>query len=330
MGKKWKWGILGCGRIAEKFSQDLKSLANAELYATASRDERKAHQFAADFGYQMAYGSYEALVEDPLVDVIYVASPHSHHCEHTLLCLNHGKAVLCEKAFALNSAEVDLMVNTARKKKLFLMEAFWTRFQPASIKVQELLAKEIVGKNQMMRSDFAFNGPYDPENRLYNLALGGGSLLDIGIYPVFAALSVFGEPEHITTVADFSQTGSEESIGILFKYPGGQIASLQSSFAVYSSIQSEYWCEHGFIRIHRQGVTPTFVDIWDARTQKSERLTFEFQDVSGYHLEAKHVMDCLDQGLAESPELPLTFSQSLMKTLDRIREDAAISFPADK
>lgn len=326
MSKKWNWGILGCGHIAEKFSSDLQSLPNAVLYAAASRDQSKSDNFSAKFGFDKAYGSYEKLVKDPDVDVIYVATPHSHHLEHTLLCLNHGKAVLCEKAFALNSDQSNMMIEKARSSKVFLMEAFWTRFQPSFLKLQELLGQKILGEVKMMRSDFAFNGPFDPKNRLYNLDLGGGSLLDIGIYPVFAALQAFGRPDKIKTAAQFSSTGSEESIAILFHYNNGKIANLQSSFAVYSDTQSEYWCEKGFIRIKRQGIGSTMLEIWRSEGE-SEELEFTYSSAHGYHLEAEHVMNCLDNKLTESPLLPLSFSALLMETLDRIRIEADIKFP---
>ncbi|MCK5821007.1 MAG: Gfo/Idh/MocA family oxidoreductase [Bacteroidales bacterium] len=329
MTKKWNWGILGCGSIAEKFSSDLKTLPNANLYACASRSKSKAAKFAEKFTYAKSYGSYSELVADPLVDIIYIATPHSHHMEHTLLCLNNGKAVLCEKAFAINSKQSDKMIQTAKKQGVFLMEAFWTRFQPAFLKVKDILENKVLGETKMIRSDFAFNGPFDPENRLYNLDLGGGSLLDIGIYPVFAALQAFGRPDEIKTVAQFSSTGSEESIAILFKYDNGHIASLQSSFAVHSDTQSEYWCENGFVRIKMQGIGSTKVEIWNSNN-KSEELEFNYPETHGYHLEAMHVMDCMNENLTESPLLPLSFSALLMETLDRIRDDSGIKFPADK
>ncbi|MBT7463052.1 MAG: Gfo/Idh/MocA family oxidoreductase [Bacteroidetes bacterium] len=330
MKKKWNWAILGCGNIAEKFSTDLKTLPQANLYAAASRSFEKADAFAKKLGYEKAFGTYLEMVQDPDVDVVYIASPHSHHLEHTLLCLDHGKAVLCEKAFALNSDQAAQMISKAKEKEVFLMEAFWTRFQPSFLKVKEILESGHLGKIKMMRSDFAFNGPYDPANRLYNLELGGGSLLDIGIYPVFAALMAFGKPEHIVSMADFSPTGSEESIAILFKYKDGSMASLQSSFAVYSDIKSEYFCEKGFVRIKRKGITPTLVEVWNAAENETEEFIFEYPGADGYNYEAEHVMECLDQRKTESDILPLSFSADLMEVLDRIRQDAGIVFPFEK
>jgi predicted dehydrogenase len=217
--RKYNWAVLGCGKIARKFSSDLKLLPAARLYAAASRDFQRAQEFAAEMGFEKAFGSYEEMVNDPEVDVVYIATPHSHHREHAMLCLNHKKAVLCEKAFAINRQEAEEMVQCAQKNHTFLMEAFWTMFQPSFRKAMEILQKGELGELKHVRSDFAFNGPYDPQKRLYNIALGGGSLLDIGIYPVFAALTSLGKPEEIKAIADFSPSGAEETIGMLFKYP---------------------------------------------------------------------------------------------------------------
>jgi len=206
MGKTYNWAILGCGKIAHKFVGDLKTLSNANLYAAASRSLENAQAFASKFGFEKAYGSYEEMVNDPKVDVVYIASPHSHHCEHTLLCLNQGKAVLCEKAFAINSKEVNRMIEASRKNNTFLMEAFWTMFQPSFQKAMEIIRSGELGALKMVHSDFAFNAEYSPEKRLYNVDLGGGSLLDIGIYPIFMSLMTLGKPSEIKTMASFCDT----------------------------------------------------------------------------------------------------------------------------
>ncbi|MDP6922634.1 MAG: Gfo/Idh/MocA family oxidoreductase, partial [Lutibacter sp.] len=218
MARTYHWGILGCGKIARKFSKDLQSLDNAHCYAVASRELAKAQDFADTFCFEKAYGTYLELVEDPAVDIVYIATPHAFHLAHSLLCLEHRKAVLCEKAFAMNHREVQQMVRASKESNTFLMEAFWTRFQPQFLKVLELIKTQPLGALRFVKSDFMFNGPYDPENRLYNIGLGGGSLLDIGIYPVFYALMFLGKPDHIKTLPHFSPTGSEESIAVLFGY----------------------------------------------------------------------------------------------------------------
>lgn len=326
MSKIYNWAILGCGRIAGKFASDLKLLPNANLYAAASRSIENAQQFANEWGFEKAYGSYLEMLNDPKVDAVYVATPHSHHYEHTLLCLNHKKAVLCEKAFALNLNQVNEMVACAKQNSTFLMEAFWTMFQPSFTKAMEIVNSGELGALKIVRSDFAFNAPFIEDKRLYNTKLGGGSLLDIGIYPVFAALTSLGVPKTIKTFADFSSTGSEESINMMFKYDGGEMANLTSSFATHSPIQTEYLCEKGYVVLNPRWFTPTDITIWK---EGGEVTTIESQhrEGFGYQYEAQHVMECLDAGLIESPKMTWEISQNLMGILDRIRIDAGIFFP---
>lgn len=326
MTKTYNWAILGCGKIARKFAGDLKLLPNARLYAAASRSLDNAQQFARDLGFEKAYGSYEEMVNDPAVDVVYIASPHSHHCEHTLLCLNHQKAVLCEKAFAINLKEVDQMIDAARQNNTFLMEAFWTRFQPSFQKALEIIRSGELGKLKMIHSDFAFNAEYNPEKRLYNVDLGGGSLLDIGIYPVFMSLMALGKPSEIKTMPSFCPTGAEESILMSFRYPDGELASLVSSFASFSSTQTEYCFENGFIRLNRRSYTPTTLTYWK-NWGEEQVISFEKGAGFGYEREAAHVMECLDAGKTESELMPLSLSRDLMETLDRVRKEAGIVFP---
>ncbi len=323
--KTYNWAVLGCGKIARKFSNDLKLLPRARLYAAASRDYARASAFAEELGFSRAYGSYEEMVADPAVDVVYIATPHSCHHDQVLLCLEHGKAVLNEKAFSLTLPEAREMVSKAKEKGLFLMEAFWTRFQPSFQKTLEVLSSGVLGAVKVIRSDFAFNGPKDPLNRLYNLSLGGGSLLDIGIYPVFAALSVLGPPRTIKALASFAGSGAEESIAMVFQYPGGELASLYSSFAAYSFVTTEYACERGSLRMARRWMAPTSITVWHA-DGREESFSFDSPGL-GYQYEAAHVMDCLDAGKTESDLLPLGFSLQLMETLDRIRAEAGITFP---
>ena len=326
--KTYNWAILGCGRIARKFSNDLKLLSNARLYAAASRDYTHAEAFAKELGFEKAYGSYEAMLADPDVDVVYVATPHSHHHEHVMMCLQAGKAVLNEKAFALTLREAREMVQSARDKGIFLMEAFWTRFQPSFLKTLEILQSGELGSLKIVRSDFAFRAVKDPEKRLYNVNLGGGSLLDIGIYPVFAALSVLGVPKRIKALATFAETGIEESIAMLFQYPGGELASLYSSFATNSFVTTEYNCEKGSIFMARRWMAPTSLTVWH-EGGREESFTFQ-EPGNGYQYEAQQVMECLDAGKTESDMMPLDFTLRMMETLDRIRMETGIVFPGRK
>jgi predicted dehydrogenase len=325
--KTYKWGILAPGKMSGKFTRGLKLLKNAELFAVGSRDEARALQFAREYGFARHYGSYEELSSDPDVDVIYIASPHSLHREHTLLCLKNGKNVICEKAFAMNEKEVTEMISEARSRNLFLMEALWPPFQPFYKKANEILASGILGKPVYMHAYFSFIPPFDPADRKFNLALGGGSLHDIGIYPVIDALTFMGIPDDIKATASFSPTGSEESVSIIFKYTDGRMASLYSSFKTNVGIGCDLLCEKGNMTVSRgrdmnQRIFLSF--------HGGERKEFTFSPPAmGYHWEAEEVMRCLDEGMKESQVVPHSFSLSLIKTLDRIRKTAGIVFPAD-
>ena len=201
--KTYNWAILGCGRIAQKFAADLQLLPNVNLYAAASRNIEKAQDFVSTFSFDKAYGSYKEMVADEDVDIVYIATPHSFHLEHSLLCLNSKKAVLCEKAFAINQKEVLQMIAASKENNSFLMEAFWTRFNPDFLKVLEMIKSKELGELQHVKCDFKFFAAFDKQHRLFNKNLGGGSLLDIGIYPVFTALMTLGVPNEISIDVEF-------------------------------------------------------------------------------------------------------------------------------
>ncbi len=325
MGKKYKWGILAPGKISAKFAVGLKLLENAELYAVGSRELGRARSFAEEFGFRKYYGSYEELAADPDVEVIYIASPHSHHKEHTLLCLRNNKHVICEKAFAMNTDEVEEMVDEARKRNLFLMEALWPPFQPFYKKAKEILNSGSLGNIIHLRGYFTFIAPYDPDERKFNLSLGASSLLDIGIYPVIDALTFFGVPEEIKAIAAFGKTGSEESICAVFSYPGGRLAEIYSSFRTDDDIGCDLLCEKGNMQVQR-GRDMNQVVILKYHNSKPEEFNYH-PDAMGYHWEAVEVMKCLDEGKTESPVVPLSFSLDLIRTLDRIRKEAGVVFP---
>ena len=325
MIKKYKWGILAPGKMSAKFTKGLKLFENAELYAVGSRDLLRAKQFAEEYGFKKYFGSYEELAADSELEVVYIASPHSHHHEHTLLCLKNNKHVICEKAFALNYREVDEMIGEARKRNLFLMEAIWPPFQPFNKKAAEILSSGVLGKIVHLHGYFSFIPPYDPNERKFNLALGGSSLLDIGIYPVIDALTFLGIPSEIKASAFFGETGSEESLSVIFSYPDGKMATLYSSFRTDAGIGCDLLCERGNLILSRGRDMNQRINLGLHGKEKQE---FIFRpDAMGYHFEAEEVMRCLDEGRTESAMVPHSFSLNLIKTLDRIRESAGIVFP---
>ena len=319
--KKYNWAILGCGKIAIKFSKDLATLKNANLFAVASRSLEKAKKFAKEFNFLNAYGSYNDLVNDLEVDIVYIATPHSLHSKHAILCLKHKKAVLCEKALAINSKEVNQMINESIINNTFLMEAFKTRLDPQFLKIKELIKSSKLGKIRFIKSDFMFNADYNPKKRLYNINLGGSSLMDIGIYPVFYSLMFLGIPNKIKTLTRFSKTKSEESIAILMSYKNETFAVLTSSFDAISKNETELCFENGFIKFERNKT------IHLNYNEKNQFIKIEKDQNFGFQHEAKHVMDCLDKKLIQSPILSHEFSKNLISILDRIRKKSNIVFP---
>lgn len=325
--KKYKWGILAPGKMSAKFTRGLRLLENVDLYAVGSRDKARAVKFADEFGFKRAYGSYEELASDPEVEIIYIASPHSFHFEHTMLCLDNNKAVVCEKAFALNSREAEKMISLAEKKRVFLMEALWPPFQPMYIKAREIIHSGAAGDIRHLNARFSFQPPYDPLDRKFNTSLGGGSLLDIGIYPVIDALWFLGTPDEVVAKASFAPSGSEDSISIIFRYNNGCMATLYSSFRTAGGIGVDLLCEKGNIHFSRaRDMSQVLKVVLAGQDEKEYSLMPEGM---GYHYEAMEVMRCIDEGRIESDVVPHSFTLDLMRTLDRIRESAGIRFPQE-
>jgi len=323
--KKFKWGILTAGKMSAKFVKALKLLDNAELYAVGARDASKAKLFAGEYGFKKYYGSYEDLAEDPEVDIIYIASPHSYHFEHTMLCLRNRKAVLCEKAFSLNCREVQSMIDESRKQRVFLMEALWPPFQPIYKKTREILHSGEAGTLIHLDARFGFQPPFDPADRKYNLALGGGSLLDIGIYPVIDSLYFMGVPDEVSAKALFTETGSEHSICITLGYKEGRMATLYSSFRTAAGIATTLYCEKGNLLFSRgRDMSQRLSVSINGRDNREYSL---LPDGMGYQFEAAEVMKCIEEGRIESEVVPHSFSIDLMNILDRIRKSADIVFP---
>jgi len=321
------WGIIGPGKIAHKFAQDLALVPGARLHAVASRTLEKAQQFAAQYGAPHALGSYEELVQLPDLDAVYVATPHSEHHAHTLLCLRAGVAVLCEKAFARNAAEVAEMVAVAREKRVFLMEALWTRFVPATHKALELVGAGAIGRPVQLVADFGFAADYNPTSRLFDPGLAGGSLLDIGIYPVFFSIFFLGEPTQVKAVGTLTETGVDLTCSMALAYPGGATANLYSTLAATTDTTCTIYGTEGKLHLHHKFHHAHHITLHRTGEEPQD---FHFEDAGyGYRYEAEHVQECLAQGLTESPLLPLAFSEKLIETLDDIRQQLGVHYPGE-
>ncbi len=315
--RKIRWGIIGLGKIADKFATDLLTIEDCELYAVASRTQNKADDFANKYNATKAYASYEALAGDSNIDAVYIATPHVFHKENTILCLKQEVAVLCEKPFAMNSEEVQEMINCAKSNNVLLMEALWTYFLPHYNHVLELIKNEIYGKVLKLEADFGFKQEFDKTNRVIKKELGGGSLLDIGIYPVFATLSTLGKPKDIKASATFFENEVDSSCLMTFNYKNGVKAYLKSTLLEETPTTAMFYCEKGIIKINSRFHEPSSVTI--ISNEKEETLDFGYNSI-GYNFEVIHFNELLRQGKTQSDVMTYSFSKKLMKTVDKVSQ----------
>jgi predicted dehydrogenase len=325
--QKIRWGILSTGNIAGKFAAALSTLPNAELVAVASRNAVKAESFAKNHQIPRAYGSYEELARDPEIDVVYIATPHSEHLENSLLCMRHGKSVLCEKALAVNAREAGEMVKVARAQNVFLMEAMIPRHIPLLQKVMQWVDDGRIGEVRMVKASRCARGQFTMEARHLNPKLGGGSLLDVGVYVISFASMVFRKPPvEAVSLAHIGDYGSDEQGVAILKYDRGEIADL--SFALRTAAVNDAFIfgTEGYIKIHEVFAVPTKASLFIGNVEV-EVLEEPINHALAY--EAKEVMRCLRAGLQESPYMPLDESVQIMETMDRIRKPWSLVYPND-
>ncbi len=325
--KSYNWGIIGPGKIAQKFATALPIAGNARLAAIASRDKTRADGFAALHPVDRIYDDYAALASDPAIDAVYIATPHGFHAEHAMLCLQQGKAVLCEKPMALSARQVTEMTQASNQHNAFLMEAMWTRFIPLMDKIMTLHADGVIGSLRYIRADFGFAAPFNPEGRLYNMRLGGGSLLDIGIYPLFLCLQLLGIPDTITASGHLAETGADIVCHALLGYNDGRSAVISSNLTCQTSLTAEIAGTAAQIRIP----TPWY---------KNDRLSLLIpgQDeqliqvepmINGFEYQIREVQRCLALGLTQSPLLPHSFTLAMAETMDAIRRQLGVRYPTE-
>jgi predicted dehydrogenase len=320
------WGILATGRIARKFAEGLRLAPGARLLAVASRRKESAESFSREYNVPRAYDHYAALAHDPDVQVIYVASPHSGHHDHTLMALRAGKAVLCEKPMAINAAQVAEMIAAARSRKLFLMEAMWTRFFPAMMKVREWVDSGVLGELGLLTADFSFCANRSERSRLFDPALGGGALLDVGIYPVALASWLMGLPKNIVSQAHL-HGGVDEMCAMTFNYGDGRFAQLTAGIVLDTAQEAVLCGRQGRVRIRRPWWHPHALTL--SRSGKPDE-SFEFpRDENGYQYEAIEVMRCLREGRLESDRMPLNESLAIAQTMDTLRAQWGLRYPME-
>ncbi|WP_010229388.1 Gfo/Idh/MocA family protein [Gillisia marina] len=321
--KTYNWGILGAGKIAKKFSKDLLLVPDANLYAVASRSLDKAQQFAENLNIEVSYGSYLELVEDEKVDIIYIATPHVFHFEHSMLCLQHKKPVLCEKPLGMNKQQVQTMITQAQNENVFLMEALWTQFLPHFQFVLELRDSKKYGELLGLEADFGFDAPFDAEKRIYNKKLGGGSLMDVGIYPVFLALTLLGKPQKIEATAKIGKTGVDENCKIAFFYANDVKANLYSAIDETTPTTATLRFEEAVVVLNSRFHEPSSITIQN--DGKEETIEFPVT-TNGYSFEAAHVQSMLANGNTESDKMTYTKSLDLIELLDAIRKKVGLVY----
>jgi len=311
--KKIRWGIIGTGFIAKQFAKGLMHAPGAELLAVSSRDIEKARRFATEFGAKKFYGFRDDMLADPEIDIIYVATPNHCHTSDSIAALNSGKAVLCEKPFALNSFELENIITVAKKKNIFLMEALWTNFLPSFKKFIELANSGAIGEPLLLQADFGYASPFDIKKWRHDPAQGGGSIYDLGVYTLFAAMKIFGNPEKLETIKIPSPSGTDLTAIIQTLHENGKVAMLASSFAMELDTEAKLYGTKGKLTLHRMFLIPTKLTLQNENGIK----TFAFNEPSnGYQYEAIAAMNAMRSDLTECPEWNLNESRILMKLLD--------------
>lgn len=320
-------GIIGAGHIAEKMAATINGMPDVEGYAIASRQYGKAAAFAGRFGFTKAYGSYEELAEDPAVDLVYVATPHSLHYDHVRLCLDRGKAVLCEKAFMANTREAEEVTRISEERKIFLAEAIWTRYMPFQRTVRDIVESGAIGQPMILSAHLGY--PVSDKERLIRPELGGGALLDLGVYAINFALMMFGNDiADIASSCMKSDTGVDLQNSIILKYRDGRIADLQSTALCASDRQGIVCGDRGYI------VCDNINNMLKAELYDSNHtLTATYNappQITGFEYQVRACMDAIREGLTEPRSMPHSETLRVMRIMDGLRSSWGIHFPNDR
>ena len=327
MQQKLKVGILGAGHIAQKMATTLMGMKEAELYAVAARELSRAEQFANEFHAQKAYGNYEALADDPDIDLIYIATPHSHHFGPARMCLLKGKPVLCEKAFTANAREAEELIRIAQEKQVFLAEAIWTRYMPFSRTIRELTESGIIGKPMMLTASLGY--PIAHKERIVRLELCGGALYDLGVYPINFALMTFGNDlEKITSTCMKNEAGVDMQNSITFTYRDGRMAVMQTTAFCASDRQGIISGDKGYLVIDNIN-NPQQAVVYNPDHQETGRYTCPPQ-ITGFEYQVLEAAEAIRQGAIEPASMPHAETLRVMRMLDSLRQEWGIRFPMDE
>ena len=324
----FRWGILGPGKIARRFAAGLPHCSSpARVEAVGSRSLERAQAFAAEFGASNAYGGYEELAADESLDAIYIATPHSEHASNAILCLEHGKPVLVEKPFTLNQNEAKQVVDKARERRLFCMEAMWTRFFPAMRKVRELVSDGVIGRVRMVTADFGYRTEFDASSRLFDPRLGGGGLLDVGIYPLSFACMLLGEPASALARASLAVTHVDDCAAFLLQHGGGELSLLSCATQVKTLNKAQVFGEGGSISLGSEWWKPSGLTI-NRDANEAEIVEMPYPG-NGFQFEADAAQACIRSGKRENALMPLNETVMLMGVLDDLRAQIGVVYPSD-
>ncbi len=327
--KTIKWGVIGAGRISSKFASALNALEGAEIVAVASRDLNRAKEFAERFHISKTYDSYDELAKDEDIDVIYIGTPHTEHKANAALCITNGKAVLCEKPFTLNQTDTKYLIELAKEHNVFLMEAMWTKLLPATRVVKKWIQEKIIGEVKYIHISFGYRSEFDIESRLYNPELGGGALLDVGVYPISYVVYLMDRlPDHVASSAYIGKSKVDEINVIAMRFNDGAIADLSSAISADTGNDAIIVGEKGKI------VVPNFwmadnAQLYDAGGNLIDAFLLPFT-ANGYVYEAEEVNNCLREGKKESDMIPLQDTWNIMKLMDEIRADWGLKYPQER
>ncbi|WP_300756818.1 Gfo/Idh/MocA family oxidoreductase [Janthinobacterium sp.] len=328
MDKVIRWGILGTGKIARAMAEGLRDAPGAQLVAVASRSSDGAQAFGAEFDIEHRHASYQALADDVNVDVIYIATPHTQHAENALMCLAAGKHVVCEKPFTMHARQAQAVVALAREKKLFLMEAMWSRFLPAAQEARRIIASGEIGVVRQIQADIGFVATFPPEHRMFNPDLGGGALLDVGIYPLSMAAFFLGPVSQVQALAEMGATGVDEQVVFSLRHAGGGTSSCACSVRTLTPTEMTISGSLGRIRLPNRFYRPDHLIV---EPMDGERRVIDTPFTgNGYTHEAIEAMRCIRAGLLESPIMPHDESVALMANLDAMRGQIGLVYSADQ
>ncbi len=321
-----KVGILGAGRIAATLAETMNKMPEVECYGVASRNLEKAEVFVKDHGFQHAFGSYEDMLADQEVKLIYIATPHSHHYQHIKMCLNAGKHVLCEKSFTVNEKQAAEVLRMAKEKNLLLTEAIWTRYMPSRKIIDDLLAEKVVGDVRKMTANL--NYPLLEKERIVKPELAGGALLDVGIYPLNFAYMHFGDGvKEIHSAAQMTDAGVDGENGMLLLYDDGRMAVLNSGIHGKSDSQGVFYGSKGCMIVENIN-NPEAIKIYDTEANLVREIKVPEQ-ISGYEYEILETISCIEEGKSECPSMPHAETLKMMRVMDELRASWGMKYPEE-